>query len=238
MPDYQKFTVTTNDGIRGYVLRKARFLDRSEQNTVVLDDGRELVVPSEALQVQSDGTFRLMDDRLYDDGQRGGSVPPGSAPRDSARRDEEMVDPAVARQFEVPPAPEMNRADVRASAVQAPVEVPHQDEVRESEPQTARRNGALREVHIDEHLFADEVAVERVPVNRIVDQMPETRQEGDVLVVPVVEEVITVQKRLLLKEEVRIQRRRNEVQQPRRIVLTDDETRVIGSDGRDITPGR
>ena len=228
MPDFQKFTVTTSSGVRGYVLRKARFLDRSEQNTVVLDDGRELVVPSDALQIQNDGTFRLIDDRLYDDSERGGS----------ARRDEEIVDPAVARQFEAPPAPEMDRGDVRASDAQAPTEIPHVDGRSEPEGQTARMNGAAREVQIDERLFADEVAVERVPVNRIVDEMPETRQDGDVLVVPVVEEVLTIQKRLLLKEEVRIQRRRNEVQQPRRIVLTGDETRVIGSDGRDITPGR
>ena len=238
MPDYQKFTVITSSGARGYVLRKARFLDRSEQNTVVLEDGREFVVPSDALQVQNDGTFRVADDRLHDNNQRGGSAP----------RNEEIVDPDFAHQFEAPPAPEMNRTEVRASAVQAPTDIPHLDIPHadiphrngrgEPEAQTARTNGAAREVTLDERLFADEVAVERVPVNRIVDQMPETRQEGDVLIVPVVEEVLMVQKRLLLKEEVRIQRRRNEVQQPRRIVLTDDETRVIGSDGRDITPGR
>ncbi len=228
MPEYQKFTVITSSGVRGFVLRKARFLDRSEQNTVVLDDGRELVVPSDALEVQNDGTFRLVEDRVHDNGQRGGFAPD----------EEEIVDPVVARQFEAPPAAEMNRADVRASAVHAPNEFAQVSGREEPEAQTTHRNGSAREVNLDERLFADEVAVERVPVNRIVDQMPETRQDGDVLIVPVVEEVLTIQKRLLLKEEVRIQRRRNEVQQPRRIVLTDDETRVIGSDGRDITPGR
>lgn len=227
MAEYQKFTVITSNGVRGYVLRKARFLDRSEQNTVVLDDGRELVVPSDALEIQNDGTFRLVEERLHDIGQRGGSAP----------HDEEIVDPVVARQFEAPPAAEMSRADVRASALQAPNEIGEMSDRGESQA-TTRTNGTSREVNLDERLFADEVAVERVPVNRIVDQMPETRQDGDVLIVPVVEEVLTIQKRLLLKEEVRIQRRRNEVQQPRRIVLTDDETRVIGSDGRDITPGR
>jgi len=153
----------------------------------------------------------------------------------------------VARQFEAPPPGAVSGADVRTSAMQAPNSMAEaefaQAEIAQKgregpEAQTTRINGAAREVNLDDRLFADEVAVERVPVNRLVDQMPETRQDGDVLIVPVVEEVLTIQKRLLLKEEVRIQRRRNEVQQPRRIVLTDDETRVIGSDGRDITPGR
>jgi hypothetical protein len=88
-------------------------------------------------------------------------------------------------------------------------------------------------VDIDEPLFTDEVSVERVPVNRIVDKAPETRQEGDVTIIPVIEEVITVEKRLLLREEVRIRRSRTEVHQPR-TVLVSDRRRVVGADGRDV----
>jgi uncharacterized protein (TIGR02271 family) len=54
----------------------------------------------------------------------------------------------------------------------------------------------------------DEVVVERVPVDRQVDAAPSPRQEGDTLVIPVVEEVLVVEKRLVVREEVRITRRR------------------------------
>ena len=46
--------------------------------------------------------------------------------------------------------------------------------------------------------------------------------------------MITVQKRLLLREEVRITRKRTEIREPRRIRMDGEQDRVVGSDGRDI----
>ncbi len=54
----------------------------------------------------------------------------------------------------------------------------------------------------------DEVDVERVPIGREVDVAPAVRHDGDTMVVPVVEEVLVVEKRLRLVEEVRITTRR------------------------------
>ncbi|MFT8243217.1 DUF2382 domain-containing protein [Roseomonas sp. BN140053] len=48
------------------------------------------------------------------------------------------------------------------------------------------------------------VEVERVAVNRRVEQPPQVREEDGVLVIPVVEEVLVVEKRLMLKEEIRL----------------------------------
>ncbi len=50
------------------------------------------------------------------------------------------------------------------------------------------------------------VAVTRVPIDRYVDAAPAVRTEGDVTIVPVIEEVLVIEKRLLLKEEVHITR--------------------------------
>lgn len=61
-------------------------------------------------------------------------------------------------------------------------------------------------------LREQDVEVERVPIGRVVEHPPETRQEGDTLVVPIVEEVVVVERRLVLKEEIRI--RRTESQRP------------------------
>ena len=58
-------------------------------------------------------------------------------------------------------------------------------------------------------LGASDVEVTRVAVDREIDSMPEVRVEGDVTVVPVVEEVLVVTKRLVLREELHITRRRS-----------------------------
>jgi stress response protein YsnF len=50
------------------------------------------------------------------------------------------------------------------------------------------------------------VEVTRVPVDKVVEAAPEIRTEGDVTIVPVLEEVLVVEKRLVLKEELHIRR--------------------------------
>lgn len=55
-------------------------------------------------------------------------------------------------------------------------------------------------------LFRDHVEIERVPVGREVDSVPPVRDDGDTVVIPVVEEVLVVEKRLVLKEEVHMKR--------------------------------
>jgi uncharacterized protein (TIGR02271 family) len=59
-------------------------------------------------------------------------------------------------------------------------------------------------------LMQERVEVERVPVDHIVDAAPPVRTEGDVTIVPVLEEVLVVEKRLVLKEELRIRRSRRQ----------------------------
>ncbi|MFC0252060.1 DUF2382 domain-containing protein [Massilia consociata] len=67
-------------------------------------------------------------------------------------------------------------------------------------------------VTIDERLTREEVDVRHVPVDRIValEEAPATRHEGDTLVVPVLEEVLVVERRLRIKEELHITRIRHE----------------------------
>ena len=50
------------------------------------------------------------------------------------------------------------------------------------------------------------VDVTHVPIDRTIDAVPAMRTEGDVTIIPVVEEVLVIEKRLLLKEEVHIRR--------------------------------
>jgi len=53
----------------------------------------------------------------------------------------------------------------------------------------------------------ESVEVTRVPVDKVVETAPETRTEGDLTIVPVVEEVLVLEKRLVLKEELHIRRK-------------------------------
>jgi stress response protein YsnF len=51
------------------------------------------------------------------------------------------------------------------------------------------------------------VEVTRVAVDKMVDTAPEVRTDGDVTIVPVLEEVLVVEKRFVLKEELHIRHR-------------------------------
>jgi uncharacterized protein (TIGR02271 family) len=60
---------------------------------------------------------------------------------------------------------------------------------------------------IEVPLTRETVEVEHVAIGSFVDAVPTVRREGDVLVFPVVEEVLVVEKRLRLVEEVRVLQR-------------------------------
>jgi uncharacterized protein (TIGR02271 family) len=63
--------------------------------------------------------------------------------------------------------------------------------------------------HARANLFQEAVAVEHVPIGREVDEMPQIREEGNTIIIPVVEEIMVIEKRLVLREEVRITRTRS-----------------------------
>jgi stress response protein YsnF len=57
---------------------------------------------------------------------------------------------------------------------------------------------------IRETLRSRHAEVERVTLGHEVTEVPQTRQEGEVLIVPIVEEILVIEKRLVLKEEIRL----------------------------------
>ena len=66
-----------------------------------------------------------------------------------------------------------------------------------------------REHWLRDELAGERIAVERVAIDRTLgpeEAPPTVRTEGDVTIVPVLEEVLVVSKRLVLKEELRITR--------------------------------
>ena len=78
--------------------------------------------------------------------------------------------------------------------------------VVEGETVFVRKTVQLRDEVVETELRHETVEVERVRLDRIVETAPGIREEGDVMIVPVVEEVLVVEKRLILREEIRIRR--------------------------------
>ena len=64
-----------------------------------------------------------------------------------------------------------------------------------------------REEMVTEQLLQDDLHIERVPRNVRLTELPHVRLEGDTTIVPVVEEVLVVEKALVLIEEIHICRR-------------------------------
>jgi uncharacterized protein (TIGR02271 family) len=61
---------------------------------------------------------------------------------------------------------------------------------------------------VSEPLVTEYVDAQRVPIGRVLQDPVGIRQEGDVTIVPVIEERLVVRKELVLVEEIRLTRRR------------------------------
>src|ERR1700739_4943513 len=83
-----------------------------------------------------------------------------------------------------------------------------------------------REVFIDEDLLREHAEIERTPIGRQVFEAPPVRQDGETTIIPIVEEVLYTERRLILKEEVKITRRRSTEKFQDRVTLRYQEAVV------------
>lgn len=119
-----------------------------------------------------------------------------------------------------PAAPGAQASPLTAAIADAPVLPANQDEVRmqvsEEELEIGKRVVSAGEVRVHKHVQLEQVR-EVVPLMRedvTVERRPlpagaglEPRQEGDTLYVPIVEEELVIQKRLIAREELVIRKR-------------------------------
>ena len=87
-----------------------------------------------------------------------------------------------------------------------------------------------REKLVDELLTQESVDIERRSIGRPVETAPDIREEGDTIVIPIVEEVLVVERRLVLKEEVRVRRARRTVRHQQLVKLREQEALVTRLD--------
>lgn len=163
---------------------------------LVLEDGREVLVPGDLLESRDDGTY-YVPVRLSDLRQ----AAEGTPEHDEAAAQGRIVVPVVEERLNVDKRTVTNTVRVR---------------------KTVHENEQV----VDEPILQEDVDIERVPVGREVDGPVPVRYEGDTMVVPLMEEVLVVEKRLIVREELRITRRRTELREVRRETLRAEEATV------------
>jgi uncharacterized protein (TIGR02271 family) len=83
-----------------------------------------------------------------------------------------------------------------------------------------------REQVIDEPLMHEDVEVERVRVDKEIDAPASPRREGEVWIVPLMEEVVVVERRLMLREELHIRKRQTQVSRPKSVTLRTEQAHI------------
>jgi uncharacterized protein (TIGR02271 family) len=176
--------------------------DEGKPALAVLEDGAVVRVPPALMVRQDSNTYSLA--ARFDD------LPQEErAAHDRLRRhmdDPEMVIPVIAEQARVR----------RERTVTGKVRL--------------RKIIHYEEQTIDQPILTERVSVERVAIDQWIDTAPPIRSEGETLIVPVVEEVLVVEKRLRLREEVRVTWHHEEDHQPQNVVVRREEVRIERAD--------
>ncbi|HEV2802923.1 MAG TPA: YsnF/AvaK domain-containing protein [Pyrinomonadaceae bacterium] len=206
--------VTDRDGLRGRI-------DTSDAQPRVggrpavlihLEGGRQALVPVDVLVSQDDGSYMLP--LSLSEFAR--------PPLDQARQGE----PTLANDEETIVAPTRTR---EAERIVMPVVAETLDvQKRKVETGGVRIKKIVheREEVVDEPLMREEVQVKRVPINRIVEAPVPVRHVGNTMIISLLEEVLVVEKRLMLKEELHITKGEIETYKPQRVVLRSEEAVV------------
>ena len=160
MPELKSFPVFGDGGRIGTLAAPARFLDSRSEKTIHLDEGGELLVSADSLQVQQDGSFRLSG---------------------------------------YPPQPRIAEAATNAVPTASDTSAP---------------SGS------SEKLYREGYVIEHVKIDRMITEPVYQQQVGDTLILPVVEEILVTEKRMILREEIRITRSRDPIAEVPSSVLT------------------
>lgn len=187
-----------------------------EQVLLKLTDGTQFMIPNELLRATGEGRYTL-----------------GVSLREYAR------DPTAAEAVlsAAPSYEGLEEAGSRAALVDDQAVIQLAEETLRVGKRIVER-GQVRVVKrvverqetVDQPLLREEIAVERVPIHQVVEQASPVRYEGDTTIIPLYEEVLVFEKRLMLVEEVRVTRRQTERYDPQTVILRREEV-VVERDG-------
>ena len=194
--------VQNHDGLLGVLEDPNALQVGSEARIAVrLTSGKVVLVPVDLMVQQFDGSFHL--DLTADAVDH----------LETAKTETETKTKAARKTKAATRTRQVGDIDNAAEAVVIPV-IAESVEVEKRLVEQGRvqiqKTVATHDEVVRDSLVVDAVEVERVPVNRVVDGPVGNRQDGETLVVPVYKEVLVVEKRLMLVEEIRITRRQTE----------------------------
>jgi len=122
---------------------------------------------------------------------------------------------------------------ISGSREESRVVVPRIEEQVHVEKREVETGGFRIHKSVEEHpeliqtsLEIEEVTVEHVPINRMVDTPAEMRMEGDTTIIPIMEEVLVVEKRLMLREEIRLTKTRKRVMSSQRVMVLHERVDI------------
>jgi uncharacterized protein (TIGR02271 family) len=164
------------------------------------ETGQRLRLPRATLQPQPGNTYRI--DLSYE------QLASGAAPR--------------------PASTKAGSADDSLSVVQEKMSIDKR-QVETGEVAVHITPQTRQEV-VDVELASEKVEVQRVPINRIVEAPAPPREEGDTTIVPVYEEVVVIEKKLVLKEEIHIRRQRQTHREQQTVTLRSEAVQVLRAD--------
>ena len=95
------------------------------------------------------------------------------------------------------------------------------------------RTTTTRDVVVEEDLRHEQIVVERLAIGRVVEAVPPIRQDGDVTILSVVEEIVVTERRLVLKEEVHLRRVRRTEHHVETIKVREQGVAITRSDVED-----
>ncbi|HLM01543.1 MAG TPA: YsnF/AvaK domain-containing protein [Pyrinomonadaceae bacterium] len=151
----------------------------------------------------------------------------------------ESIDKPQAQQNQPPAAADNSAA--AAGAIVVPViqeQVTVDKKIVETGKVRISKRVSQHEELIDVPILREQVNIERVPVNQVVDAPPQVRQEGDTMIIPIVEEQVFYQKRLVLVEELRIQKQIVEQHNPQQMTLLKEEVEINRTAAENEISGR
>jgi uncharacterized protein (TIGR02271 family) len=192
-------TVYGKDSRIGVIDSQSLPVDEGQTHILVrLDSGRQIWVPADLLQGRTDGNYSLPFTLAQLNWDRAASHEGTQSTGQSAPV---LVLPVVEELLDV-------SVHQKTSGVRLTKQVQEREEL------------------VDEPTVMEEIEIERVPRNQVLDGPVSVRQDGDTLIVPLVEEVLVLVKRMVLREEVHITKKRRQLRNPQRVTLRREEVFV------------
>lgn len=189
------------------VINAQQFEDTEDDRiTIRLNDGRAVVLPKNVLIQKKDGTytvpFNFTESQILADTVSLNESVAVTSEQTVENSDAFAVFPVIAETVSI------SKREVETGLVRITKTVHEEEAV------------------VDEPLLREQVEVERRAVNRYVDGPVPVRYEGDTMIVSLVEEVLVIEKRLLVREELHITKRQMEERHAEVVTLRREETHV------------